>query len=446
MPGNKYYYGWKSLTGLLFGNQLYFGWKVVTGLFLNYMAIVGIMVYTLPLFYPSIIDEYGYTSDQVTRPAFLAYMIGAVITPFISPFYDRFSVRKFMVAGTVFMAAGLFALSEFQTLTQMIIIYLVFGLGQVCAGQVPTMVVVTRWFKRRRGIAMGIVLTSTSVGGAVFPLVVRQVMTSGTWREAIFVLMAICAVMMAMPVIFMVRSRPEDKGISEAQADPHGLDLSAQTEQQDGPTLRQALRQPEFYLLAFATGALWFSLNGVVQHQTILIGKEMGVGIQTLTLISSLFFSFAVVGKLALGWFSDRFNKTMIMFLSVLNLIVGLLILRFASGDNITLLYLYAIVYGVGFGGMFTMIQLVIAEFYAGKSYGRILGILAAVDVGAGGMGIPAVARMQGYFGSYMPVLEILIGLFVLVAVVVLILYRLRQAALAAMVTSSSSVLSQPTG
>jgi MFS transporter, OFA family, oxalate/formate antiporter len=409
----------------------YFGWTVLLGVFVNYMAIVGIMVYTLPLFYPSIIHEYGFSTEQVTRPAFLSYMAGAFLTPFISPFYDRFSIRKFMIAGAVFMVLGLLALSKLQTFTQMIMIYLVFALGQVCSGQVPTMVVITRWFNRRRGLAVGIVLTSTSVGGAVFPLVVRQVMASANWREAIFILMAIGAVMMVLPLIFFIRARPEDIGLRQAQADPL-MNLRSDGQQTDGPTLKEALRKPEFYLLAFVTGALWFSLNGIVQHQTILIGNELGIGIETLTLISSAFFTFAIVGKLVLGWLADHFSKTLIMFCSVLNLIIGLFILRLSGEGNLAALYAYAIIYGIGYGGMFTMIQLVIADFYAGKHYGRILGMLTMVDVAAGGLGIPAVGLIQGAFGTYMPVLEILMGLFAVTGVVVLVLHRLRRRAVAA--------------
>jgi sugar phosphate permease len=329
------------------------------------------------------------------------------------------------------MVLGLLALGKFQTFTQMITIYLVFALGQVCSGQVPTMVVITRWFNRRRGLAIGIVLTSTSVGGAVFPLVVRQVMASANWREAIFILMAIGAVMMVLPLIFFIRNRPEDISLSQAQADPL-MNLRADGQQTDGPTLKEASRQPEFYLLAFVTGTLWFSLNGIVQHQTILIGNELGIGIETLALISSAFFTFAIVGKLSLGWLADRFSKTMIMFCSVLNLIIGLFILRLSGGGNLAFLYAYAVVYGIGYGGMFTMIQLVIADFYAGKHYGRILGMLTMVDVAAGGLGIPAVGLMQGAFGTYMPALEILMGLYAVTGITVLVLHRLRQRAVAA--------------
>jgi MFS family permease len=418
-------------------NRWYYGWQVLFGLFLNYMAVVGIMVYTLPLFYPSFISEFGFSSEQVTRPAFLAYMTGAFITPFISPFYDRYSIRKFMLAGTVFMVSGMLALSGFQTYAQMMAINLVFALGQVCAGQVPTMVAATRWFNRRRGIAIGLVLISTSVGGALFPLVVRKMMMGGMdWRGAVFVLMVICGVMMLLPVLFLIRNRPEDIGLTQAEADPPGKSGLPAGRQLDGPTLKQALRQAEFYLLAFATGGLWFCLNGLVQHQTILIGKELGIGIESLTLVSSLFFSFAIVGKLALGWLADRCNKILIMFCSVLNLIIGLFILRMAHDGGLAVLYSYAVVYGIGYGGMFTMMQLVIAEFYAGKSYGRILGMLTMVDIGVGGLGIPAFGLMQGAFGSYMPILEMMMGLNVVIAVTVLVLYRKRKAAVAAITES----------
>ena len=89
-------------------------------------------------------------------------------------------------------------------------------------------------------------------------------------------------------------------------------------------------------------------------------------------------------------------------------------------------MYGYAAVFGVGFSGTYTMIQLVIADFYSGQSYGKILGILTMVDVSSAGIGITVIARMQSAFNSYLPVINILIGLCCLVAVVVVLLYKTR--------------------
>lgn len=412
----------------MFGNRVFFGWWLLLGVFSSYTALVGVQVYTLPLFYPEFIREFGWSTEGVTRAATIFFLAGAIMTPFVSPFYDRYSVRLFMTGGAIATILGLFAYSSLQTLTQMTVIYLILALAQVCSGQVPTMLVVTRWFKRYRGIAIGITLMGTSVGGAVFPLVVRYIMERGSWRDAIFVLMIFCAVMMVVPLIFLIRSRPEDKGLQPdgIQIETENADMPATQALAEGPTLHQAVRTPAFYMLAFATGALWFCMNGIVQHQTIFMEMELGVSKENVPLIISTIFWFAITGKLLFGFLSDRFDKTLIMFIVVINLIIGLSILRFSSADNPISLYGYAAVFGIGFSGTYTMIQLVIADFYSGQSYGKILGILTMVDVSSAGIGITVIARMQSAFNSYLPVINILIGLCCLVAVVVVLLYKTR--------------------
>jgi MFS transporter, OFA family, oxalate/formate antiporter len=413
----------------MFKNRIFFGWWVLFGIFTSYTALVGIQVYTLPLFYPELIKEFSWSTEKVTRAATIFYLTGAIITPFVSSFFDRFSARTFMIIGGLATVVGLFSYSSLHTLTQMTVIYMIFSLSQVCAGQVPTMLIVTRWFKRYRGIAVGITLMGPDVGGAIFPLVVKHVLSIGTWRDALLVLMPISGIMMLIPMILLIRSRPEDKGLQ-----PDGdlvktvkADTPAPQSLHVGLTLKDALRMPAFYILAFATGSLWFIMNGIVQHQTIFLSSELGITMDTLPLIVSTIFWFAIIGKLLIGYLSDHFDKILLMFIVVIILLVGLAILRFSSADNLLGLYCYAAIFGIGYSGTFTMIQLVIAEFYSGHSYGKILGILTMVDVGAGGLTITVMARMQGAYKSYLPVFEMLIGLTCVVAIMVLFLYRMRR-------------------
>jgi sugar phosphate permease len=413
----------------MLAKRIFFGWWVLLGIFISYTALVGIQVYTLPLFYPELIKEFRWSTEEVTRAATVFYLTGAIITPFISLLFDRFSVRAFMIAGAVATVVALFSYRSLHTLTQMMLIYMIFALSQVCAGQVPTMLVVTRWFKRYRGIAVGITLMGPDIGGAIFPLVVKYVLARGGWRDALFVLMIISGAMMLFALIFLVRSRPEDKGLQ-----PDGDPVKAETPNLPAPqaphvglTLNQALRMPAFYILAFATGSLWFCMNGIVQHQTIFMSSELGITMDTLPLIISALFWFAIVGKLLIGYLSDHFDKILIMFVVVVFLIAGLSVLRLSSAHNLLGLYCYAAIFGIGYSGTFTMIQLVIAEFFSGQSYGKILGILTMVDVGAGGIAITVIARMQGAFHSYFPVFEMLIGLSILVAILVLFLRKMRR-------------------
>jgi sugar phosphate permease len=269
----------------------------------------------------------------------------------------------------------------------------------------------------------------TSIGGAVFPLVVRPFLATDRWRDALLVLMPIAGAMILLPLIFVIRSRPEDKGL-QPDGDPVKAEtpgLTSTPTQHVGPTLKEALRMPAFYILAFATGSLWFCMNGIVQHQTIYMSMELGLPMDTVPVIVSAIFWFAIIGKLLTGYLSDHFDRILIMFLVVIALIVGLSILRLSSADNLLGLYCYAAIFGIGYAGTFTMIQVVIAEFFSGHSFGKILGILTMVDVGAGGIAITVIAQVQGAFHSYLPVFEMLIGLTCLVAILVLFLRRMRR-------------------
>jgi MFS transporter, OFA family, oxalate/formate antiporter len=413
----------------MFGNRVFFGWRVLFGIFTSYTALCGIQIYTLPLFYPELMKEFGWSAENVTRAATIFFLTGAILTPFVSSLFDRFSARIFMIAGAFATVIALFSFSSLRTLTQMTLIYMIFSLSQVCAGQVPTMLVVTRWFKRYRGIAVGITLMGPDVGGAVFPLVVKYVLKTGGWRDALLVLMVIAGIMMLLPLIFLIRSRPEDKGLlpDGRLVESEKFHLPDQPASHAGMTLKEALHMPVFYILAFATGSLWFCMNGIVQHQTIFMSSELGITMDTLPLIVSTIFWFAIIGKLLIGYLSDHFDKVLLMFIVVIALIAGLSILRFCSADHLLRLYCYAAVFGIGYSGTFTMIQLVIAEFYSGQSYGKILGILTMVDVASGGIAITVIARMQGTFNTYRPVIEVLIGLSCLVAILVLFLYRMRR-------------------
>jgi sugar phosphate permease len=425
----------------MFFKRMFFGWWVLFGVFVAYTALVGIQVYTLPLFYPALMKEFSWSTENVTRAATVFYLTGAILTPFVSSLFDRRSARAFMIAGGVATMTGLFCYSFLHTLGQMTLIYMIFSLSQVCAGQVPTMLVVTRWFNRYRGIAVGITLMGPDIGGAIFPLIVKPFLSSGEWRNALHLLMIIGGAMIVLPLIFWVRNHPDDKGLLP-DGDPIKTDQSggpAGHPQPVGLTLKEALRLPAFYILAFATGSLWFCMNGIVQHQTIFLSTELGISMDTLPLIISAIFWFAIIGKLAIGYLSDHFDKIIIMFAVIVALLAGLVLLRFSNGNNLFGLYCYAAIFGIGYSGTFTMIQLVIAEFFSGQSYGKILGLLTMVDVGSGGLAIIAIALVQEAFHSYLPVIEMLIGLTFVVSILVLFLRRMRPAILA----KAQPVLSQ---
>ena len=409
--------------------KIFYGWWVLLGLFLIYTANNGILMYTLPLFYPELMDEFGWTTEQVTCPAALFYIVAAMITPFAGVLFDRYSTRLIMLLGIIALVAALCFYPVISSLDQLTAVYIVFALGLAACGLVPNMLILTRWFKRNRGLAMGLLLTGSTVGGAVFPLVARETLITQGWRQAVLMIAVLGSVMMIGAIVFLVRNHPRERGLGF-----DGDALPAETENvvtavTPGPTLTEAAKMPVFYILAFVTGALWFCTVSMLQHQSIFIGKDLGVDAARLPLIFSLFFWCAIVGKLLLGWLSDKLHKLWVMFSTVLSLILGLVLLRLVSADNLVILYAYAVVFGMGFGGTFSMIQQVLAEYFSGASYGKILALMIAVDSIAGAAGINYLGKVRDTQGSYLPAFELLILLCTVSALLIMVLMRQQRTA-----------------
>ena len=407
-------------------------WAVLLGLFSLYAASNGIIMHTLPLMYPELIEEFGWTEIQVTLPATVFFVIGAITSPPAGVLLDRFSPRLIMIVGASGIAIAIAMYSAVSALWQLVAIYAMLGVFLSMSGLVSNMLVLSRWFSRYRGRATGVLLMASSLGGVVFPLVMGRGIEQFGWRQTMLGFAIIGAVMMLLPLLTLIRNKPSDLGLG-----PDGLVRSSSVDQvagqtgeerrvlpvPGGPTLREALAGRNFYLVALATAAVWFAIIALVQHQSIYLGKDLGIDRAQLPVIFSTFFASSVVGKLVFGLLSDRFRTDWVLASSIAVLIIGLLILRQADGQENLVLYVYAVIAGIGFSGAFTSIQLLIARFYAGQSFGKILAVLVLVDTLAGALGTRVIAEIRNSTDSYLPAIDVMVAVS-LVAIVAILIMR----------------------
>ena len=369
-----------------FGVRPYYGWSVLAGLFFIYAASNGVLMHTIPLLYPELIKDFGWTEAQVTLPATMLYVVGAITSPPAGILLDRYSPRRIIITGACGIVAGLLLAAGFKVLWQLVAIFILFGAALSLSGLVSNMLILSRWFHRFRGKATGILLMASSLGGVVFPLIMGWGLLNWGWRPTMIGFALLVAVMMLVPLIFVIRDRPQDMGLT-VDGQPK-TDIATRTNSSaSGPTLRDAMRGRNFYLIALATGSVWFAIIAMIQHQGIYLGRDLGVSGALLPVIFSAFFACSVIGKFSFGFLSDHFRKDLVMMVSIVLLIVGLLLLRMADASQTTSLFAYAVVAGIGFSGSFTCVQLMIATYYAGPSYGKILTIMMLMDTLAGALG-----------------------------------------------------------
>lgn len=399
-------------------------WWVLLGLMLLYAVSNGIVIVTLPLLYPEFIDEFGWSAATVTLPGTIFFVVSAITTPPAGVMLDRFSPRIMILAGSLLMVGALVACTFVVELWQMVACFVAFGLSLSLCGLTANMVVLTRWFSKEKGRATGLLLMSSSLGGTLFPLLLGAVIATAGWRAAMMNLAIIAALVMLPAVLFLVRDRPPANADSARAAQP------VVARPITGPTLSVALRTPAFYVIVFATGAVWFSVVALLQHQAIFLATDVGLERSRLPSLFSLFFFSAVFGKFAFGLLGDYQDKEITMAFSIATLVIGLILLLRITAADASSPYIYAVVAGLGFSGAFTTIQVLIAEYFAGSSYGIILGLLVMIDSLAGGLGSYVVGQVRESTGSYVPAIQLMMGLCIAaIAAVILLRWRRLSAA-----------------
>lgn len=389
-------------------------WIVLGGLFLVYMASNGVTLHTLPLLYPELMDSFGWQASEVTLPATVFFVIGAVTSPPAGWLLDRYSSRAIIGFGSTLLTLGLLAYSATSSLWQLVAVYALLGLALSLCGLVSNMVMLTGWFDSGRGRATGILLMASSLGGALFPLAVGSGIEQLGWRQTVLLTGVGVGSLMLGSVWLLLRDG------RRLMPDSPSPGPSSDREQRVIPLILTR----RFAAIVFATGSLWFIIIALTQHQSIHLARDVGLARSSLPSVFSLFFGCSMVGKFCFGLLSDRFDLHRVMASAILMLAIALLALSQMTASATALLYGYAVLAGLGFSGAFTCIQILIAAHYSGPLYGRILATIVLIDTLCGALGTQTIARVREWQGDYSSAFIGMAMLAALSAIVVLSLTR----------------------
>ena len=193
---------------------MFFGWRVVAGSFVSLVLVVGFFTYTFTLFVTPLREEFGVGLEQVMYAPTLAPFLALLTSPFFGVMIDRHPVRVIMTIGCLLTAAGFYALSLAASISAFIVLYAItFALSNGLSGIMTAGAVVSRWFVRSRGRALGITTIGTSVGGMVVPALATWWIAAYGWRTA-FEYLALVMLLLVTPMVwFNVRGRPADLGL-----------------------------------------------------------------------------------------------------------------------------------------------------------------------------------------------------------------------------------------
>ena len=326
--------------------------------------------------------------------ATLTFFFAGVLSPVAGWLIQRFRLKTLMVAGCVLLGGALVAHALTSSPYVVYAARTVMGVSLCLVGVLPSIVLVSNWFVRRRGLALGILLTGTSIGGVVIPQIATPLIAAYGWRTAMIAVSMLVWVVLLPAVLLLVKDRPAEIGAQpDGEASATTASVSAAS---TGLTLAQALRTPLFWTLALCAAAVFYPIF-VSTQQFILQAAKIGLSPQQASFgLSSLFFV-SVLGKFLFGALSDRFPPTRVMLACCLVMFASTLVLLNLTASTI---FAFLIPFGFGYGGTFVLLQRIAADYFGNRDYPKILGVLIVIETVGASIGGLVTGRMADAAGG----------------------------------------------
>jgi MFS family permease len=368
-----------------------FAWVMLAIATFALLVSNGLSISGLPPFYKPIREEFVAAGIVDTSVAETFIANGANITFLMSGLFSliggwlvtRFRLRPMMLLGCVMLGGGTLLLSVSNSAAVFYLSRFLMGASLGFIGVAPCIVLVTRWFTTRRGLALGVLLTGTSLGGAVVPLLAQPLIAQYGWRAALMILSLLVWAVLLPLVIFVVRETAKTAGDEQSRA-----------EQTTGATLGEALRTPLFWAIA-ACGALVFYPIFATTQQFILYLQtpRIGISAETAALAQSLLFTVGIGGRFLAGYLSDKLGTiTVTIFCAGLMFAASLVLLGLTASNA----FLFLLPFAVGYGGTFVLLQRLTVDTFGQRESAKILGALTMIEV----IGAAIGGRVTGYLAD----------------------------------------------
>jgi sugar phosphate permease len=400
--------------------------------FVALFAIVGLALYGLPLYYDFMVREFGWSRTQVTSGnAISKLLVGPIFGFFAGWIVDRFGPRRLMLAGILMGGGALVGLAHMTALWMFYLFYVFNALGYVCGGPLPIQVLLSRWFDRSRGKAMGFAYVGIGVGGTLVPLLSARLVAAFGWRDALQAL-GILIIVFAFPFAYFVRESPENSSGSSRKPQTGGEPSVASAFRRKSPReatapIAHVFRAPAFYLIALGSMASIAAVGGTNQHLKLFLSLDHHYSQADAASVISTVLAFSIAGRLLMGWLADRIAKKRVMVLIYL-LIAGSIPLLFFAADA-RAMYAFAVIFGLGLGGEYMIIPLMAAELFGVKVLGRLMGVVLTADGVAEAVAPMGVGYLRDVTGSYRTGFVVLIAVALAGAIAISALPRPESAA-----------------
>jgi MFS family permease len=376
--------------------RIFYGWVVVAtaavGLLFGAFPIV---VASFPIFFESYVHDFHARRGTISAAFTIHNFIAAFLSGWIGRLADRLGVRRVVlygqgILGLILVSAGITG----SSIWQLYVFYSALGVVSGATTAVPYALVVSRWFNRRRGLALGLMMIGAGAGSILMPPVTQRLIAGYGWRAA-FVMIGCAIWILPVPVIgSFLEETPDRMGLV-----PDGtLDSAISSSQPEGLTWREIRKDRTFWRMIAAFLLAAASVHACFIHLPQLLA-DRGASLPAAALATSGFGLAVMAGRIATGVLLDRyFGPSVALFLFGLAAL-GMALL--AIGITGVPALLSAFLVGLAFGAEVDIVAYLMGRYFGLRSLGSAFGFGFGAYVMAGGLGPLIMGFAYDHTGSY---------------------------------------------
>jgi OFA family oxalate/formate antiporter-like MFS transporter len=358
----------------------FYGWVIVAVVFVSEFLAAGVGTVTVPLFFKPISEEMGWSLTQLTGSITAQAIAGIVFVPVAGILLDRIGARPVMIFGSVTAGIGLLLLTQVQEPWHFWVLYGIVGaLGLHSMGQFTGPVVVAKWFIRRRGRAVAIITSGTTIGGLLIAPIIGFMMTTHGWRQ-VWGIMGIIILVIMVPILAMfIRRQPESIGLrpdGESVEMDYVREKNSSDPQERIWTLRQALHTRAIWILILSMELVSLSATVVVVHTVPFLSFEQGMSTQAVSIVLTLRLFSATLSRFFWGFLMERFPVHLCLSVGFFFRAVGPISLVLLPYPVNVLVLLISNIPG---GAMAVLQPMAFANYYGRTFFGTIQGIIRPI-------------------------------------------------------------------
>lgn len=401
------------------------GWKILVLAAFSQFVSVGFTVYLIGLYLEPLAQAFSATPGQLGWSSSIFLLVSSGLGPLLGYWVDRGAVRKLMSLGALLLGCGFLLLSLCTSLLQAALVCIFFiGPGAALLGIVTAGAMLSQWFDRRRGLALGVAAAGISVGGFIMPPLAAYLFDTFDWRIGSQIFGVFILLTLLPSAWFIAVATPAELGqFPDGIEPPDAAPASGGAPATDG--FSSLLRRADFWLITIAVGTISFSSITIITW-LIPFSREQGIDLQLSAFMLSLYAGTAFAGKFFYGWLADRFTPARLLTSVAAVMAVGIVpMLQF---DQLALFIASISILGLGVGGLMPVWSSLVARSFGPQAFGRVKGamslLLTCVSIIPGPLG----GYIHDWKGSYSMTFTVVLVVLVL-GVLVSLLIPTRQAA-----------------